>query len=605
MWWWIIGGLVLYVLYSGTKSVKAKVVPSPGPHGYFLRTMKGPHLSGGALRFFTHVLEFPVVGPFLISLLFKTNFFHTLRNLQMTCGPTYQPSVHDFKKETDSSDISAEDFLQRENENVGKNQDSSSEKPVFTTVGDYARAYRKGDTTPSEVARKGIQALKENDKTNKPIRAIISLIESDVMQQATAADERFKSGKPLSIFDGVPITVKDEFDQKGYPTTCGTAYYNVVAQEDATVARKMRERGAILVGKSNMHEIGISTFGFNPHHGTPRNPYNLNHHTGGSSAGSAAAVGSGLVPVAVGADGGGSIRVPAALCGAVGLKATYGRVGEHGAFPLAWTVAHAGPIANNVRDCALAYAALAGEDSHDPFSQGQPPVTVPNFSELSNSQPLKGMRIGIYSEYFNHADPEIVKSCRAAVEILTNLGGTLLEVPVLPGLLEYARVAHTIVITSEMGASISPFYGDLPTRKRMGLDVRISLGITSALKGKDYVQANRIRTLAIESVKELFSSVDILVTPTTAQVAPRITTPDAKEDLEIAVVGNLMRYAFLANFTGIPGISLPCGYTPEGLPIGFQIMGRWWDESTLLKVAYVLEQQLQKKNTPQKLFTHL
>lgn len=601
---WILAASLGVAFYLKSRTPNKVVVPSPGPHAYNLRTLKGPHVNGGALRFFANLFEIPFLDKLLVYILFRTNLFHSLRHLQLKCEPTFNPLIHDFEKDAvidHSTKLSAEEFLQRESDNVEK---GTNEVPIFTRVSDYARAYRKGTILPSEVAKKVLQSIKENNNSNLPLRAIINILEDDVMQQAKQADERIKAGKPLSIFDGVPITVKDEFDQKGHPTTCGTAYCTVVAQEDAAVARKMRERGAILIGKANMHEIGISTFGFNPHHGTPRNPYNLQHHTGGSSAGSAAAVGSGLVPFAVGADGGGSIRVPAGICGAVGLKATYGRVSEIGAFPLCWTVAHAGPIASNVRDCALGYAVLAGVDPADRNTVDQPPVIVPNLDEVPSSLPLQGLRIGVYSEWFDHAAPEVVKSCRSALDILKSLGGTIVELPVLDGILEYSRVAHTIVITTEMGAAIAPYYEDPAIRKKFGLDVQISLKITSGITGRDYVQANRIRTLAIEATKELFSKVDIIASPTTARPAPRINTPDGKEDMDVEVVGNLMRFAFLANFTGIPGISVPCGYTPEGLPIGFQMMGRWWEEHTLIKAAYALEQHV-KKQAPSKLFSHL
>ena len=170
---------------------------------------------------------------------------------------------------------------------------------------------------------------------------MIAVNRDDVMKQAREATQRIKAGKPLSIFDGVPVAVKDELDMVPYPTTVGTSFLGKSpAKEDATVVARMRAAGALLVGKTNMHEIGINVTGLNPHHGTTRNPYNTDHFTGGSSSGSATAVAAGLVPVAIGADGGGSIRIPASFCGVFGLKPTFGRVSEHGAAPLCWSVAH-------------------------------------------------------------------------------------------------------------------------------------------------------------------------------------------------------------------------------------------------------------------------
>lgn len=603
MLWWTIAIVVGYI--AGQWTTKKTPVPNAGPHTYNLRTFEAPRMSGLPLRAVAVLLDIPVLGHLLTYLLFRNNMFHTLRSLELVCSPTFFPLVHDFNKDSEidhTTKLTPTEFLQQALAHVG--QESSSQGQVFASIDDYARAYKSGKVLPSEIAQKVIAAIKESDAREIPLRYVIALQEDDVLKQARESDARIKAGKPLSIFDGVPISIKDEFDVKGYPTTCGTAIYSAVAVEDAAVAHRLREQGAILIGKTNMVEIGISTKGVNPHYGSPRNPYNIRHHTGGSSSGSAGAVGSGLFPITVGADGGGSIRVPAGLCGAVGLKPTFGRVSEHGCFPLCWTVAHAGPIASNVRDCALGYAVLAGVDPQDPQTTLQPPVILPNFDLLtSQPAPLKGLRIGVYSQWFDHAAPEVVKSCRAAVDILSSLGGEIVEIPVLEGLLEYARLSHTTTILTEMGSSVAAYF-DNPTRSKFGYDSRLTLTVTKLLTSRDYLQANRLRTLAIASVKKLFESVDILVTPTTAETASRINTPDGKEDVDVTMEALMMRFVFLGNFTGIPGISVPCGYTPEGLPIGFQIMGRWWEEHVLLKVAHVLEQRIDKR-APAQLFSHL
>lgn len=231
--------------------------------------------------------------------------------------------------------------------------------------------------TPLDVARRYLTAVAEGEADAAPLRAVVHLAEADLLAQAEAATARFERGEPLGPLDGVPIGVKDELDQVPHPTTVGTTFLaRGPATADATVVARLREAGALLVGKLNMHEIGIGTTGLNPHLGTARNPCGPAHHTGGSSSGCGAAVAAGLCPIAVGADAGGSIRTPASLCGVVGLKATYGRVSEHGAFPLCWSMGHVGPLGATVRDVALGYLAMAGVDPHDGATAGQPRPTA-------------------------------------------------------------------------------------------------------------------------------------------------------------------------------------------------------------------------------------
>jgi Asp-tRNA(Asn)/Glu-tRNA(Gln) amidotransferase A subunit family amidase len=421
---------------------------------------------------------------------------------------------------------------------------------TFPTVQDYARAYKTKKITPLDVAHNVINNIKQSNKHEKPLCAFIASNDKDILEQARKSTALYNLGKPRSILEGVPICIKDEFDQCGYATSVGTAYLQKVAQRDATVVKRFRDLGAILVGKTNMHEIGISTLGFNSHHGTTRNPYDLNRYCGGSSSGSAAAVATGICPIAVGADGGGSIRVPAGLSGAVGLKPTYGRVSEFGAFELCWSVAHAGPIATCVQDCAIGYAVMCGPDPLDENTFPQPLPKVPRLSTISGSLPLKGLRIGIYDPWCDHATPEMVAAYKGVVDMMCSMGASKKQVTILGELLEYSRVAHSIIITSEMFTAISPYYQG-KERAAMGLDVRATLAVARHGKSAEYIQANRIRTMAIERLKELFNEIDVIVTPNTGTEAPRMASPTG--EMNLGVVGELMRFAFLANLTGLPG----------------------------------------------------
>jgi Asp-tRNA(Asn)/Glu-tRNA(Gln) amidotransferase A subunit family amidase len=318
---------------------------------YDLKSIKMPYLSGGLLRLFASLLEGPLSG-LLIPNLLQSAGINWLRKQVINESPTHHPIHFSGAPATQNSAVP-------ENE-LPRAAVTNSRGFHFATVFDYAQAYRNGETTPEEVAKKIMDAIDSSNAANPPLRAVVTTSRAEVMQQARAATERIKLGKPLSIFDGVPVAVKDELDMTPYPTTVGTSFLGKApATEDATAVARMRAAGALLVGKTNMHEIGINVTGLNPNLGTARNPYNTGHFTGGSSSGSAAAVAAGLAPVALGADGGGSIRIPASFCGVFGLKATFGRVSEFGAAPLCWSVAHVGPLAGTATVMALAFAIIS------------------------------------------------------------------------------------------------------------------------------------------------------------------------------------------------------------------------------------------------------
>ncbi|MCU0690083.1 MAG: amidase [Polyangiaceae bacterium] len=321
--------------------------------------------------------------------------------------------------------------------------------------------------------------------------------------------------------------------------------------------------------------------GLNPHHGSARNPYDTRCFAGGSSSGSAVAVAAGFAPIAVGADGGGSVRIPAALCGLVGLKATWGRVSEHGVAPLCWSVAHIGPIAATARDAAVAYAVMAGADVEDRISMNRPPVHLDGFARTD----LRGVRLGVFRPWFEDADPQVVAACEKTLTGLAGLGAEVREIEV-PGL-DAMRVAHLVTIVSEMAAS------QLPHAKNAGLyglDTRPSLALGRAITSTDYVHAQRLRTEACARFARLLQDVDGIVTPTTACTSGPLPL-DALETGEsnLTLLGKIMRYAAVANFTGLPAITFPAGYDSRGMPVGLQVMGRAWEEHRLLQLAVAAE----------------
>ena len=344
----------------------------------------------------------------------------------------------------------------------------------------------------------------------------------------------------------------------------------------------------MLIGKTNMHEIGINVTGLNPHHGTTRNPYNTDHFTGGSSSGSATAVAAGLAPVAIGADGGGSIRIPSSFCGVFGLKPTFGRVSEYGAAPLCWSVAHVGPLAGTASDAALAYAVMAGPDLRDPNSLHQPLPTLENWDQLN----LRKLKLGVYKQWFQHADAEVVAACESMLKRFTDMGAEIREI-VIPDL-DLNRVAQVVTILTEMAQAMSYTYAE--HHREHGLDVRLNLVLGRAFTAQDYVTAQRARTRIINNFNRVLEEVDMILTPTTGIAAPLIpkdALPDGNSDLSTTT--EIMRFVTAANMTGLPAITFPVGYTTKGLPIGMQAMGRAWEENLLLRLAVNAEQAIERK----------
>ncbi|MBM4426757.1 MAG: amidase [Chloroflexi bacterium] len=545
---------------------------------YDLKSVKLPYLAGGTLKLFAALVEGPL-GGLLTPSLFESAGINWLRKQHYDENPTHHPIHHTGELQSEAAAVPANE-LPVSGVNIKGFQ--------FVTIYDLAKAYRNGTTTPEEVAKNILNAIQKSDKGDKPLNAFIAVDHDDVMRQAREATLRIKAGKALSVLDGVPVAVKDEIDMTPYPTTVGTAFLGKSpAATDSTVAARLRSAGALLIGKTNMHEIGINVTGLNPVHGTTRNPYNPNHFTGGSSSGSATAVAAGFVPAAIGADGGGSIRIPAAFCGLVGLKATFGRISEHGAHPLDWSIAHIGPLAWSATDAALIYALIAGPDPKDPTSLHQPLPTLQGWDNLN----LKGLKLGVYWEWFRHADAEVVAACEAMLKEYEKMGCEIVEITI-PNL-EANRVAHSVTIITEMAQAMAPHAAEHKTKH--ALDVRINLAMARQLSATDYITAQRIRTRMINHFKRAFERVDMILTPTTGIAAPEIkkgALPDGESDLSTTI--EIMRFATAANFTGLPAITFPVGYTQNGLPIGMQAIGKAWDEVNLLRMALAAEQVVER-----------
>lgn len=474
---------------------------------------------------------------------------------------------------------------------------------VFPSVADYARAYRDRSLDPETVARRLVQVLEHQDRGNPPLYAFVSYDSEEIRRQASESAKRIAQGTQRSIFEGVPVAIKDEMDVAGLPTTIGTSFRSTeVAERDSFVVARLREAGAIIVGKTNMHEVGLGVTGLNPFHGTPINPYAPWRYPGGSSSGSASVVASGIVPVAMGADGGGSVRIPSAYCGVFGLKLTMGRVSDRGEALLAPTVANLGPIAGNARDLALAYLTIAGPDPEDPHSLLQPTPTIEGFLEG-----VEGLRIGIYDDWFDHASEEVINTTRGMITALRDRGAEI--VPIEIPRLDEMRVAHLITISSEMRWALNEMYRQ--RRSDFGHESRLSLAISRFLTSTDYLKAQQVRADAIRRFSEIFERVDLIATPTTGNLPPRLHRSRLLSGVsDLHSLTETMRFAIQANLTGIPAISVPAGFVTahsrhfwqtveerdvdgnvySQVPVGLQFMARHWNEALLLRMARICEE---------------
>jgi Asp-tRNA(Asn)/Glu-tRNA(Gln) amidotransferase A subunit family amidase len=530
---------------------------------YDLTTVSLPTLGPGGLRAVNALAGTPGVGAALVAKLRKDAGLSALTERAIDEAPTFTPALADLSPTLPALEARSDDAR------LGFR---------FPTVADYHAAYRDGRLTPRDVAEQFLARWEASEQHTVPLRGFISMRRDDILAQADASAARWRAGRPLSVFDGVPVAAKDEIDQAGYITTVGTKLFNdsPPAAHDSTAVARMRAVGAVMVGKANMHEIGIGVSGFNEHYGSARNPYNDAHHTGGSSAGPGCVVGAGLVPVAIGADGGGSIRLPASFCGVVGIKPTYGRISEHGAAPLCWSVAYLGPLANCARDTALAHQVMAGADPADPHTAGHPAPDIDDGAPRG----LHGITLGVYWPWFRHAQPAVVAECERLLGHMVAHGARLVEIEIPE--LELARVAHLVSITSEMSTGMLPHIRD--RFAAFGIETQLNLAIAQASTAVEYVHAQRARTRVIAHFERALQQCDAIITPASGNTAPRIhPSGGAVSDLGRSM--ETMRFAFASNFTGHPAISFPAGYDPAGLPIGMQAIGRGWSERLLLRLA--------------------
>ncbi|MDH5654798.1 MAG: amidase [Spirochaetia bacterium] len=550
---------------------------------YDLKKVKSPRLTGLPLRIFANLLEGTFFSPFLFRKLFKDTGLDHFRKSIFSEAPTQYPFVKPREKVIRQRPVSAVELKKIVS---GKKSERSDNK--FPGISDLTYLYKTGKASPVEICTKIIDLIRASDQENPPLRAVSNFDSDDIIRQAKHSETKFKQ-KRNGILEGIPVLIKEELNVKGYGTAVGTQFLGKeIESKDAFVVERLRRAGAVILGQTNMFEIGISATGNNPHHGFVRNPYNPEYDSGGSSSGSAAAVAGSLCSFALGADGGGSIRIPSAHCGVFGLKATFGRISENGASPLCWSVAHIGPIARNANDLALIYAVIAGEDPNDPNTLKQPPVSL----EMMKKSSLKGITIGIYEPWYQDAEEDIVNNCNHALAVLKKNGAKVKKIN-LP-FLEPLKIAHAITILSEMARNMDPYYNK--NRKKFCPGSRINLALGRKFTSRDYIMAQQVRTLLLKEFESAYEQVDVILTPTTAITALPIqkdSLPYGESDLNSLT--QYMKYILPGNHLGYPAISVPVGYDRKGLPVGLQIMGRFWEEDLLLQMAMILDKSIEKK----------
>ena len=471
------------------------------------------------------------------------------------------------------------------------------------TVHELKEKLEKKELTSYDITKAYTDRIVEKEKD---VQAFVTTLEQDALEKAKEMDKKIESGEAKSKLTGIPIAIKDNICTKGVKTTCSSRMLeNFIAPYDATVMEKINDEELVNLGKLNMDEFAMGGSTEHSYFHVTRNPWNLNKVPGGSSGGSAAAVAAGMLPWALGTDTGGSIRQPAAFCGVVGLKPTYGLVSRYGVVAFASSLDQVGPITKDVTDAAMLLNIIAGKDNMDSTSVERPKVDYTK--ALKND--VKGLKIAVPKEFFGKGiNAEVKENLEKAIETYKELGAEVSEVSL--DIAEYALASYYIIACAEASSNLGRFDGvryghrakeynnvkELFRNSRtegFGPEVkrRIILGtyvLSSGYYDAYYKKAQQVRTLVMNEFKKVFDHYDVILTPTSPTVAfdigSKINDPLAMYLADICTVS--------VNIAGLPGISIPCGVDKEGMPVGMQLIGNRFAEETLLNAAYTFEQKV-------------
>jgi aspartyl-tRNA(Asn)/glutamyl-tRNA(Gln) amidotransferase subunit A len=467
---------------------------------------------------------------------------------------------------------------------------------------DLQKKFTAGEFSAAEILR--AYALRIGQVESK-VRAYVNQTQESASAQADALDRQLKQWRKTKPLMGMPLAIKDNICTEGVPTTCSSRMLQHFAPPyDATVITKLREQGYILLGKTNLDEFAMGSSTENSAFGPSRNPWDFHRVPGGSSGGSAAAVAADECVAALGSDTGGSIRQPAAFCGVVGLKPTYGRVSRYGLVAFASSLDQIGPITKDVRDAAFMLGAIAG---HDPLDSTSADVPVPDYLKALAKKDLKKLRVGVPREFFAEGlDPEVDQAVKAAIAELKTLGAEIKDIQ-LPRT-DAAVAVYYVLATAEASSNLARFDGvkfglraketkdllDLYMKTRQegfGPEVkrRIMLGtyvLSAGYYDAYYGKAQAVRTLVCQDFDAAFKDVDLIVTPATP--TPAFKLGEKNEDPLQMYLSDI--FTISVNLAGLPAIALPCGFSTNGLPIGLQLIGRPFEEETVLRAAHAYEQ---------------
>lgn len=451
-----------------------------------------------------------------------------------------------------------------------------------TSAVELHERFARGESTPRDEVER-IFSQRERLRLDR-IDPMIAWTEQRARAEADAASARWKAGAPKGPLDGVPYALKEQINARETRRGVGAKVLDgaPLAETDGTVVERLSAAGAVLVGTSVMTEFGMTPVGANPHRTMPRNPHDGVSLAGGSSTGSGVAVASGLLPLAVGADGGGSIRIPSARVGIFGLKPTWGRVSRDGDAS-GGSVAHLGPMARTTRDLAAMLQVMSGADERDEDTALAPPP--PDFVAATR-RGVRGLRIGVCEDEIAEAEPAVQERIRAALVAL-EAEGALLE-SVREPLLRWAPPVGYVTIAAESLAALGPLYFE--HQAAFSGDLRLSFAALQGFSALEYLDAARIREGLRLAVQRLFQRVDLLALPSTVRSFDRVT--DAEFDggfVDLEMVQGLCRFMFLGNLTGLPAINIPAGRGRSGMPVGLQLVGDAWDEASLLAASATLE----------------
>jgi aspartyl-tRNA(Asn)/glutamyl-tRNA(Gln) amidotransferase subunit A len=433
---------------------------------------------------------------------------------------------------------------------------------------------RSGAVTPTELVHRCLEKIR---KLNPVLNVFITVLEEDALKQAAERERELRAGYYRGPLHGIPVSLKDIIYVGGVRCTAGSKILsNHVAPYDSTVTKKLKEAGAVLIGTNNLHEFASGVTSINPHYGPVRNPWNTEYIAGGSSGGSAAAVAAGLTPISLGTDTSGSVRIPASLCGVVGLKPSYGRVSKHGVIPLSWSLDHVGVFANSVEEAASCLHAIAG---YDPEDESTVYAEVPDYVVDLD---VGGMRV-VYFREMDRADEEVGRLFKRFVSVLEGLGVVVEE-----AVFEYGgrvRESWAPIRLGEAAAFHDKWFRERPMD--YGADVREMIERGRAFSAIDYVKAQRLRHEITRTLLKTLDRYHAIISPTTPTAAVKIAEAQNPETYQ-----RLTENTILYNLAGLPAVSIPIGLTDSGLPVGAQIAGRLFDENTVLRLAYHVQQKI-------------